>query len=127
VFGCRKAEPLELRTTGSKSGDRDAVPNRQRRVSSLLQKTETGWLSELETLQKLAIWPKLYRRLLAYFKDRNAGLAGFDAWLRGSAVRDDKLWIISEARAAHLHNVVKVSRNKFSMTYLPEDLVIAPR
>lgn len=82
---------------------------------------------DLAALQKLAIWPKLFRRLLAYFKDKNADLAGFDSWLRASAVRDDKLWIISEARAAHLHNVVKLSGNKITMIYPPEDLVIVPR
>lgn len=84
-------------------------------------------LSDLDGLQKIALWPKLFRRLLAYFKGKNAGLAGFDAWLRASAVRDDKLWIISEARAAHLHNVIKISRNKISMVHPPEDLVIVPR
>jgi len=91
-------------------------------------RTKTGaTVTGLETLEKLAIWPKLYRRLLAYFKDRNTALTGFDAWLRASAVRDDRLWIISEARAAHLHNVVKLSRSKIAMTYPPEDLVIVPR
>jgi hypothetical protein len=91
-------------------------------------RTQTGAnVVGLESLHKLAIWPKLYRRLLAYFKERNVELSGLDAWLRGSAVRDDKLWIISEARAAHLHNVIKISRNKISMTYSPEDLVIVPR
>lgn len=93
-------------------------------------RTQSGaTVAGLESLSKLALWPKLYRRLLAYFKDRNQnqGLAGFDAWLRASAVRDDKLWIISEARAAHLHNVIKISRNKISMIHPSEDLVIVPR
>ena len=91
-------------------------------------RTKTGAkVAGLESLEKLALWPKLYRRLLAYFKDRNEGLSGFDAWLRASAVRDDRLWIIPEARAAHLHNIVKLSRNKIAMTHPPEDLVIIPR
>lgn len=91
-------------------------------------RTVTGArVADLAALQKLALWPKLFRRLLAYFKDTHADWAGFDSWLRASAVRDDKLWIISEARAAHLHNVVKISDKKISMTYPPEDLVIVPR
>ncbi|MBS1790221.1 MAG: hypothetical protein JST85_21025 [Acidobacteria bacterium] len=81
----------------------------------------------LVSLETIAIWPKLFRRLLAYFKQGNAGLAEFDGWLRAAASRDDKLWIISEASAAYLHNIVKISRNKISLIYSPEDLVIVPR
>ncbi len=91
-------------------------------------KTKIGLrVSDLASLGKATIWPKLFRRLLAYLKDGNAGLANFDSWLRAATTRDDKLWIISEARAAHLHNVTKISRDKISMTHMPEDLVIVPR
>jgi len=84
-------------------------------------------VADQASLEKLAIWPKLYRRLLAYFKGRHTGLADFDAWLRASAARDDKLWLVSEARAAHLHNVVNVSRRQILLKLPPEDMVIVPR
>jgi len=84
-------------------------------------------VAELAAVEKVNIWPKLFRRLLAYFKDGNTGLGNFDAWLRAVNSRDDKLWIISETRSAHLHNVIKISRGRISMTYSPEDLVIVPR
>lgn len=83
--------------------------------------------ADLASLESLAIWPKLYRRLLAYFKDKNSGLANFDHWLRAATSRDDKLWILSEARAGHLHSVIKISRNTIKLTHPPEDLILVPR
>ena len=53
-------------------------------------------VSNATGLGTIAIWPKLYRRLSAYFgKATSTSLAGFDAWLRQKPdSRDDQLWII---------------------------------
>jgi hypothetical protein len=80
-------------------------------------------------LEKVAMWPKLFRRLVSYFEAGNSGLGGFDAWLRNDPKeeRDDDLWIASEARPAKLHEVVDISGNTIRMTHSPADLIIVPR
>jgi hypothetical protein len=83
--------------------------------------------SGLDKLEELAIWPKLFRRLVSYFKDGNTGLAGFDSWLRQSSTRDDALWIISKGEPGNMHDVIDFQRNKLLMLYRPDDLVIVPR
>lgn len=81
----------------------------------------------LEKLEELVVWPKLFRRLVSYFKDGNSGLAGFDSWLRESSTRDDDLWIISRGELGNMHDVIDVQRNKMLMLYRPGDVIIVPR
>jgi endonuclease YncB( thermonuclease family) len=82
----------------------------------------------LPQLEKLAIWPKLFRRLVGYFKGTGGGLGGFDAWLRADPdERDDEVWIIPRGELGRFHNVVKVEGGKIRMLYRPEELVIVPR
>lgn len=84
-------------------------------------------VSDLERLEALVIWPKLFRRLVTYFKDGNEGLSDFDSWIRDDPEHDDALWIVSEGRLGNLHDTYAVSGNKLAMTYSPDDLVIVPR
>ncbi|MCK5291243.1 MAG: hypothetical protein KAR39_04395 [Thermoplasmata archaeon] len=85
-------------------------------------------LSTLKKLEDLTIWPKLFRRLVTYFKDDEfAGIAGFDAWLRASSTRDDKVWIISKGELGNMHDVIEVQQNKMLMIHRPGDLIIVPR
>jgi hypothetical protein len=87
------------------------------------------WLHEipdLATLETLAIWPKLFRRLAKYFAAGNHGLAGFDAWLRADPTnRDDRL-LLPNADIVNMHNVVETQGNYIRMTEWPEDIVILP-
>jgi endonuclease YncB( thermonuclease family) len=78
----------------------------------------------LTQLEKLAIWPKMFRRLVSYFKAGNAGLSGFEPWLRANS--DDDLWIISIGEKGNLHDVFEVKGGKLNMLYQPGDLVIVP-
>src|SRR5262249_16568229 len=49
-------------------------------------------IPDLATLQTLIMWPKLYRRLVAYFAEGHAGLGQFDTWVRQDPIgRDDSL------------------------------------
>jgi endonuclease YncB( thermonuclease family) len=84
-------------------------------------------VSGLAGLEKQVLWPKLFRRLVSYFKDGHAGLSKWDGWLRADTTRDDALWIVSSAELGNLHDVVEVSGNKVSMNHAPEDLIIVPR
>jgi hypothetical protein len=47
--------------------------------------------------------------------------------LRDNEKKDDGLWIISEGMKGNMHDVVKVSGNKLSMTYRPDDIVVEPQ
>jgi endonuclease YncB( thermonuclease family) len=78
-------------------------------------------------LKRLAIWPKLFRRLTEYFDGGASGLAKFDQWLRADRTRDDALWIVPRAEQANLHDVVAVSGQTVKMRYCPEELIIVPR
>lgn len=78
-------------------------------------------------LMKLAIWPKLYRRLAVYFNDGNTGLGNFENWLRAEPDRDDRLWIIPRAEEGNMHNIFEINGNKINMRFWPEDLIIIPR
>jgi len=81
-------------------------------------------------LQALAIWPKLYRRLITYLKGPPAhnGLRQFDAWLRADSDRDDQIWIVPTAELGNLHDVIILTTgDRIRMRYWPEDLIVVPR
>jgi hypothetical protein len=80
----------------------------------------------LAALEKLAVWPKLFRRLTSYFKDGNAGLAKFETWLRAKKDRDDEIWILSKGELGNLHDVVKINGNSIGMKYEAKDLIVKP-
>ncbi|HUV31249.1 MAG TPA: hypothetical protein VMY05_09200 [Acidobacteriota bacterium] len=81
----------------------------------------------LAQLEKLAVWPKLFRRLVKYFKAHPRGLTRFDGWLRAIPSRDDQIWIISEARLGNMHDIVEVRGDRIRMKYDPDDLIVVPR
>ena len=93
-------------------------------VDVSLSGAQVGRASDLE---QLAMWPKLYRRLFAYFADGNAGIGGFGTWLREDTSRDDKLWIISRGELGNMHDIFTVTDKEIRMIVSPEDIVIVPR
>lgn len=84
-------------------------------------------IADASDLERVAQWPKLFRRLVAYYQDGNAGLNGFETWLRGDTNRDDNLWIISRGEFGNMHDIVEVTGNAIKMVFGPEDVVIVPR
>ncbi|UCD38275.1 MAG: hypothetical protein JSW54_01995 [Fidelibacterota bacterium] len=78
-------------------------------------------------LEQYAMWPKLYRRLFAYFADGNSGISGFGAWLRGDSSRDDELWIISRGELGNMHDIVSATDVEIQLVVHPEDVIIVPR
>lgn len=77
-------------------------------------------------LQQLVMWPKLFRRLAAYFPS-NTGLAGFDTWMRADPRnRDDRL-ILPNRELGNMHDILSVTAgDNIQLKYLPEDVVIVP-
>jgi hypothetical protein len=87
-------------------------------------------LSQAGSLAALAagrIWPKLFRRLVGYFKNTNGKpLSGFDSWLRGRD-DDDMIWIIPQSHQGNLHDVYEISGSKIRLKFETEELIIVPR
>ena len=81
----------------------------------------------LEALQELAIWPKLFRRLVSFYNGANRDLAGFDAWLRANPRdRDDALILLGTGELADLHDVVEATTGKVRLTLWPDEFVVLP-
>jgi len=84
-------------------------------------------IADLAKLEELVLWPKVFRRLVSYFKDGNKGVAKFEEWLRADKDRDDVLWIVPNSELGNMHDVIIVSGGKISLRYSPEDLIVVPR
>lgn len=83
-------------------------------------------ISNLAQLSSLIMWPKLYRRLVAYFAEGNTGLANFDAWIRIDPVgRDDSLRL-PNGEKANMHDTFLVTGDSLTLAFNPEDLIVAP-
>jgi endonuclease YncB( thermonuclease family) len=82
--------------------------------------------TNLQALATSKIWPKLFRRLVSYFKATGGPLAGFDAWLR-SGGEDDMLFILARGELGNLHDAVKVANGKISLRYDSDELIIVPK
>ncbi len=78
----------------------------------------------LDELQKLVMLPKLFRRLADFFVQTDGKLAGFDAWVRQTPRRDDKIWLPT-GEVGNLHDCYVVKAGKLSLVFEPEDLQVA--
>ncbi len=78
-------------------------------------------LSGLADLSTLIMFPKLYRRLVKYFKAGHTDLAAFDTWVRADPDRDDRL-LLPTGELGHLHDLYDVSSDGITLRYLPEEL-----
>lgn len=83
-------------------------------------------ITDLNALEEMAMWPKLYRRLVRYFNAGYEGLGRFIPWLKEDITnRDDRL-ILPDHSLGNMHSAIEVSNNRIRMLYNPEDLVILP-
>ncbi|TYB66199.1 hypothetical protein FXF51_17765 [Nonomuraea sp. PA05] len=82
---------------------------------------------DLNGLERLVIWPKLFRRVVPYLAAGFPDFDGFDAWLRADPVnRDDELFLIPKLERGNLHDVVRGSGQQIQLTMWPEDFIISP-
>ncbi|GAA4987754.1 endonuclease YncB(thermonuclease family) [Nonomuraea thailandensis] len=82
---------------------------------------------DLAGLERLVVWPKLFRRIVPYLAAGFTGFDGFDAWLRADPVnRDDELFLIPRLERGNLHDVVRGSGQQIQLTMWPEDFIISP-
>jgi hypothetical protein len=84
-------------------------------------------ISDLAALQKLVIWPKLFRRIVPYLSAGFVGFDGFDSWLRADPVdRDDELFLLDRLERGNLHDIVRASGDNIEITLWPEEFIISP-
>jgi len=84
-------------------------------------------VADLAALQELAIWPKLFRRLVPYLATGATSFDGLDGWLRADPVhRDDELFRLDILERANIHDVVRGHGPYIQLTVWPEDFVISP-
>lgn len=73
-------------------------------------------------LDSLVMFPKLYRRLVSYFTQGFADLAGFDAWVRSDPVHRDDRALLPDGEFGNLHDLYEVDADGLRLRYLPEEL-----
>ncbi|WP_206069005.1 thermonuclease family protein [Nonomuraea composti] len=84
-------------------------------------------VASLDGLERLVMWPKLFRRVVPYLAAGFPDFGGFDAWLRADPVnRDDALFLIPKLEHGNLHDVIKGTGNRIQLTMWPEDFIISP-
>jgi Lamin Tail Domain len=84
-------------------------------------------IANLDVLEGLVIWPKLFRRIVPYLASGFADFNGFDAWLRADPIhRDDELFRIDTLERANMHDVVRGVGQQIQLTVWPEDFIISP-
>ncbi|MBN2441940.1 MAG: lamin tail domain-containing protein [Spirochaetales bacterium] len=108
-------------------------------IAESARKTETGlWrydtvtvnksetIVDLAHFQQLVMWPKVFRRLAAYYHEGYTDLGKFHEWLRKDpADRDDRV-LFPNLELGNMHDLIIVNNNKMSLTHLPADIVIVP-
>lgn len=63
-------------------------------------------------LQKLVMWPKLFRRLAAYFAEGHVGLGGFDAWVRDDKLHRDDALRLPDGEQDNMHDTYQISGDR---------------
>lgn len=83
-------------------------------------------LTGLTELSQLVMFPKLYRRLVKYFKDGHVDLAAFDVWVRADPVDRDDTALLPTGEPGNLHDLYDVNADGIQLQFLPEELMFAP-
>lgn len=79
-----------------------------------------------EAPEKLVMWPKLYRRLAAYFAAGHAGLGAFDDWMREDPVDRDDSVRMPDGELGNIHDIYEIEGDRMALRYDPWLLTIAP-
>ncbi|MEU5846298.1 thermonuclease family protein [Saccharopolyspora shandongensis] len=83
-------------------------------------------LTTLADLSELVMFPKLYRRLVKYFKEGHGDLAAFDMWVRADPVDRDDTALLPTGELGNLHDLYNVTADGIKLQFLPEELMFAP-
>jgi hypothetical protein len=106
---------------------RDSQPPRELWARSTADPNGAATISDLDALEQLVIWPKLFRRIVPYFAAGFPNFDGFDGWLRADPVdRDDELFLLDRLERGNLHDIVHAAGDTIQLTIWPEDFIISP-
>jgi endonuclease YncB( thermonuclease family) len=83
-------------------------------------------IKDINGLQELIMWPKLFRRLSKYFKGNNSGLIGFDGWLRSNTDEDIPL-LLPDGKSGYLHDAYQINGDTLRLKFKPEDLILVEK
>jgi endonuclease YncB( thermonuclease family) len=83
-------------------------------------------LTDLAQLETLIIWPKLFRRLVAYFFEGHAGLEQFDEWIRQDPVHRDDSLQLPDGERGNIHDTYVINGDSLRLRFNPEQLIITP-
>jgi Lamin Tail Domain len=121
--------PASLRTHlgGSSRAARGAEPPAGLWPRSTADPDGPAAIADLDALEQLVVWPKLFRRIVPYFAAGFTDFDGFDAWLRADPVhRDDELFLLDRLEPGNIHDVVSGAGGQIQLTVWPEDFIISP-
>lgn len=89
-------------------------------------RTKKAEIDAVARLADLVIWPKLFRRLAAFYHDGYTNLADLDAWLRADPRdRDDRL-LLPGPELGNMHDLIEVTGTRVGLVHLTEDVVVVP-
>jgi endonuclease YncB( thermonuclease family) len=84
-------------------------------------------VANLDGLEQLVLWPKLFRRIVPYLAARFPNFDGFDGWLRADPVnRDDELFLLDKLERGNMHDVVRGVGQQIQLLVWPEAFIISP-
>jgi hypothetical protein len=83
-------------------------------------------VGSLLDVEAFVMWPKLFRRLAAYFGEGNTGLARFDAWIRDDPVHRDDTLRLPDGEKGNMHDTYQIDGDNMRLLFNPEDLLITP-
>jgi endonuclease YncB( thermonuclease family) len=121
--------PADLRTHLAKASEaaRAAQPPVGLWPRSTADPDGAATIANLDRLEELVIWPKLFRRIVPYLASGFTDFNGFDAWLRADPVnRDDELFLLDKLERGNMHDVVRGVGQQIQLTVWPEDFIISP-
>jgi endonuclease YncB( thermonuclease family) len=88
--------------------------------------TKSATIATLADLQKLVMWPKLFRRLASYFASGYAGLGEFDDWMRRDPINRDDALRLPDGEAGNIHDIYEIQGDQLRLQHDPWKLTIAP-
>jgi endonuclease YncB( thermonuclease family) len=119
--------PVELRTHLAESSRAARAAELGIWPRSTADPNGAAQVADLDALEQLVIWPKLFRRVVSFFGAGFTNFDGFDTWLRGDPVhRDDALFLLDRLEHGNLHDVVTASGSSLQLTVWPEKFIIEP-
>jgi hypothetical protein len=83
-------------------------------------------IRNLDELETMVIWPKLFRRLAGFFSSGHADLGEFVDWLRADEIHRDDRVLLPTGEFGNMHDLVVIDNGTMRLRWDPEDVTILP-